>query len=79
MPACNRQGRREGIMTTKKTNAEIEQVVIDGFHDLLRRDIEELILAGRYDEAMIVGKQILGAPEKEIKKLIAVAKTKSKE
>ena len=66
-------------MKTKKTNAEIEQVVIDGFHDLLRRDIEELILAGRYDEAMIVGKQILGAPEKEIKKLIAVAKTKSKE
>ena len=66
-------------MKTKKTDAEIEQVVIDGFHDLLRRDIEELILAGRYDEAMIVGKQILGAPEKEIKKLIAVAKTKSKE
>ena len=58
-------------MKTKKTNAEIEQVVIDGFHDLLRRDIEELILAGRYKEAMILGKKILSESElKEMEEII---------
>ena len=58
-------------MKTKKTDAEIEQVLTDGVQDLLCRDIEELILAGRYDEAMIVGKKILSESElKEIEEII---------
>ena len=56
-------------MTTKKTDAEIEQVVIDGFHILLCSDIEELILAGRYKEAMIVARDVLGLSESELKEM----------
>jgi len=58
-------------MTTKKTDAEIEQVVIDGVQDLFCRGIEELILAGRYKEAMIVSKKFLSESElKEIEEII---------
>ena len=56
-------------MKNKKTNAEIEQVVIDGVQDLLCRDIEELILARRYDEAMIVARDVLGSSESELKEI----------
>ena len=57
------------IMENKKTDAEIDQLIIEGVEDLIRRDIEELILAGRYKEAMIVAREVLEASESELKKI----------
>ena len=54
-------------MKNKKTDAEIDQLIIEGVEDLIRRDIEELILAGRYKEAMIVTREVLEASESELK------------
>ena len=56
-------------MINKKTDAEIDQLIIEGVEDLIRRDIEELILAGRYNEAMIVAREVLDASESELKKI----------
>ena len=74
-------------MKNKKTDAEIDQLIIEGVEDLIRRDIEELILAGRYKEAMIVAREVLEASESELKAIeeiiadhrLEVAKTKSKD
>ena len=56
-------------MKNKKTDAEIDQLIIEGVEDLIRRDIEELILAGRYKEAMIVAREVLEASESKLKKI----------
>ena len=74
-------------MENKKTDAEIDQLIIEGVEDLIRRDIDELILAGRYKEAMIVAREVLEASESELKAIeeiiadhrLEVAKTKSKD
>ena len=74
-------------MENKKTDAEIDQLIVEGVEDLIRRDIEELILAGRYKEAMIVAREVLEASESELKAIeeiiadhrLEVAKTKSKD
>ena len=74
-------------MINKKTDAEIDQLIIEGVEDLIRRDIDELILAGRYKEAMIVAREVLEASESELKAIeeiiadhrLEVAKTKSKD
>lgn len=52
-------------MNKDKINKKLE----DGILDLWSRDIEELIVAKRYKEALSVGKH-LGMPEKEINKII---------
>ena len=58
-------------METKKTDAEIEKMLTDGVQVLSLRDIEELILAGRYRMALAVSKKILSKPGlREIEKLI---------
>ena len=61
-------GKKE-INKTKLKSDQIEKTLKKGVLDLWSRDLEELIMAKRYKEALSVGKY-LGMPEEEINKII---------